>query len=156
MGRSGSGRRRCWRAALEQFEERTLLSASVAISSTNLLSFTASTLDNDTVTVSFAAGTYTIADALDAIAVTNSGTATVTGSGTGTVKVTGLTTPLAFATGGGNNDKFALQSLGDDATVTNPFLGTSAQLVVGDAGGVQDINGTVSVIAPGSSTARWR
>jgi uncharacterized protein (TIGR03118 family) len=149
-GRRGRGRR-SWRGTVERFEDRTLPASSITISAANVLSFTASALDNDTVTISFASGTYTIADALDTIKVTNSGTATVTGSGTGTVKVTGLTGPLAFATTGGNNDTLALRSLGNDVTIANTALNTTAQLVVGDAGGLQDINGTVSLITSGSN-----
>jgi uncharacterized protein (TIGR03118 family) len=150
---AGRDARRRRRLALERLEGRTLPVSTLTISAANALTIALSTLDNDTVAVSFAAVTYTINDALDTIKVTNSGTATVTGANTHTVTVSGLTTPpLAFTASGGNGDTLALKSVGDDVTVADPSQGTVLNLALGNARSLQGLNGAVSVLAPSGTS----
>jgi uncharacterized protein (TIGR03118 family) len=137
---------------VESLEDRTLLASTITISLFNALTFTASAVPNDSITLSFAPATYTIHDALDVINVTNSGTATVSGSGTNTVKVSNVAS-LAFSSGGAKGDTFNIQSAANPVTLTNSFAGTMDTVNLGAAGSTAGLNTTVTLGAGAGSTA---
>ncbi len=119
---------------------------SITIDVGNALDFQGDTSGND-VTVSYAAGTYTISDTVSIINVTNNGTATVGGSGTNTVTVSGIVSLNLNSDGG--TDTFHILSVNDptsiDTAVGNPdttiigngtLTGIQADVSVSDSGGV--------------------